>query len=754
MDYFKNKIQEGFLSFSAKISLCEKRRAVLLTIKRADKAGFCFGVNRAIDMTVKAASLGNTASLGPLIHNQQVVDYLASKGIGQVNSIEELRKGQQLVIRSHGVPPEVYTEAENKDIKIIDATCPYVQKAQRLAKKSSQESFVIVVGDKTHPEVIGILGWAGENAQAIESLEEAKALPYYPSIAVLAQTTQRKSNFNLIVDELRKHTDNLIVHNTICSATEERQVSAGKLAESVGLMIVVGGKSSSNTRKLKAICSEKTTTYLIETADELQNDWFKNVKSAGLTAGASTPDWIIEEVYRKMSEIMEKTNAVLTGEDSNQTQDSNPVEGSTQAQDSNPVEEGSVEVENSAEVEDSAEIEDSVQIDNSVTHNSEDGTMDNFATELPTIYGGAIVKGTVVKITDEEVFVDIGWKSEGIIPIDELASTRVLDINDIVKVGDQLKAMVIKTENKEGHTVLSRKRVVEFEARERLAELAETKEEVQAKVTEIVKGGVIVDLGMRGFVPASQLELSYVEDLNVYLGKTLRLRVIEYDQSKKKLILSQKDILLEEQKAKKEKLLQELNEGDVVKGIVRRLTNFGAFVDLGGIDGLLHVSDMAFSRIKHPSEIVQIDDEVEVQILAVDRERERVSLGLKQLKEDPWSKVAEKYPVGDVIKGEVVRIAPFGAFVNLEDGVDALVHISQLDLKRVAKVEDVVQVGQIITAKVIESKPEDKRISLSMKELLLDSERANAKNALDNQPEIPEVVIGDAIGDVLQNNEE
>jgi len=725
-----------------------------LTIKRADKAGFCFGVNRAIDMTVKAASLGNTASLGPLIHNQQVVDYLASKGIGQVNSIEELRKGQQLVIRSHGVPPEVYTEAENKDIKIIDATCPYVQKAQRLAKKSSQESFVIVVGDKTHPEVIGILGWAGENAQAIESLEEAKALPYYPSIAVLAQTTQRKSNFNLIVDELRKHTDNLIVHNTICSATEERQVSAGKLAESVGLMIVVGGKSSSNTRKLKAICSEKTTTYLIETADELQNDWFKNVKSAGLTAGASTPDWIIEEVYRKMSEIMEKTNAVLTGEDSNQTQDSNPVEGSTQAQDSNPVEEGSVEVENSAEVEDSAEIEDSVQIDNSVTHNSEDGTMDNFATELPTIYGGAIVKGTVVKITDEEVFVDIGWKSEGIIPIDELASTRVLDINDIVKVGDQLKAMVIKTENKEGHTVLSRKRVVEFEARERLAELAETKEEVQAKVTEIVKGGVIVDLGMRGFVPASQLELSYVEDLNVYLGKTLRLRVIEYDQSKKKLILSQKDILLEEQKAKKEKLLQELNEGDVVKGIVRRLTNFGAFVDLGGIDGLLHVSDMAFSRIKHPSEIVQIDDEVEVQILAVDRERERVSLGLKQLKEDPWSKVAEKYPVGDVIKGEVVRIAPFGAFVNLEDGVDALVHISQLDLKRVAKVEDVVQVGQIITAKVIESKPEDKRISLSMKELLLDSERANAKNALDNQPEIPEVVIGDAIGDVLQNNEE
>jgi len=712
-----------------------------LTIKRADKAGFCFGVNRAIDMTIKAASSGKTASLGPLIHNQQVVDYLAAKGIEQVNSIEELKKGQQLVIRSHGVPPGVYKEAESKGIQIIDATCPYVQKAQRLAKKSSEDNFVIVVGDRTHPEVIGILGWAGENSQAIESLEEAKALPYYPSIAVLAQTTQRKSNFFAIVDELRKHTDNLVVHNTICNATEERQASAAKLAESVDLMIVVGGKSSSNTRKLKTICSEKTTTYLIETADELQEAWFSNVKSAGLTAGASTPDWTIEEVYRKMAEIMEKTNAVLTEEDSAQVQNLNPAEGSTQAQDSG-LEENSVEV------------VDSAQIDNSVANNNDEGTMASFANELPTIYSGAIVKGTVVKITDEEVFVDIGWKSEGVIPLAELSSTKVLDINDIVQVGDPITAMVIKPENNEGHTVLSRKRYAEIEAKERLARLAQTKEEVQAKVTEAVKGGVVVDLGIRGFVPASQLELGYVADLSQYVGKTLRLRVIEYNPAKKKLVLSQKVILQEEQEARKQKLLQNLKEGDVLKGTVRRLTDFGAFVDLGGIDGLLHVSDMAYSKVKHPSEMVNVNDEVEVQVLAVDRERERISLGLKQLRENPWAKVAEKYPVGAVIQGKIVRIAPFGAFVNLEDGVDALVHISQLALKRVAKVEDVVQVGQTITAKVIECKPEDKRISLSIKELLLDSEKADTQKALENQPEIPEVVIGDVVGSVLQNNEE
>jgi ribosomal protein S1/(E)-4-hydroxy-3-methyl-but-2-enyl pyrophosphate reductase len=708
-----------------------------LAIRRAEKAGFCFGVKRAIEMAEKAAAKGNTASLGPLIHNQQVVDYLQKKGIIELQSVGELQAGQQLVIRSHGVPPDIYAEAHRKGIKVIDATCPYVQKAQRLAAKASQASLVIVVGDKSHPEVIGILGWAGDNARAIETIEEARDLPDYPSIAVLAQTTQPQSIFLKITEELKKHTPNLIIHNTICNATEERQASACKLAETVDVMVVAGGRSSSNTRKLGAICSEKTKTYLIETADEINEIWFKDARTAGLTAGASTPDWIIEEVYTKMTEIMAKINGA--SEDEKNSPAIEQIEDS--ANESKQAAEETVDEPNQAAQETASQ-----KID-------DDNMMDSFDNELPQIYGGAIVKGKVVKITDEEVFVDISWKSEGIIPLEEVSATKVLDIHDVLKVGDAITAMVTKVENKEGYTVLSRRRVVETEAKERLGQLAENKEEVQAKVTEAVKGGLLVDLGMRGFVPASQIETGFVEDLSKYVGKTLRLRVIEFDPAKKKLVLSQKAILVEEQANKKAKLLETLQEGDVVKGIVRRITSFGAFVDLGGVDGLLHVSDMAYGRVANPAEIVKVDDEVEVQILGVDKAKGRISLGLKQLKANPWSVVAEKFPVGAVIQGKVVRITTFGAFVQIDDGVDALIHISQLADRRVMKVEDVVKVGQVVRAKVIECKPEEKRISLSIKEALADEQKENDREALAGQQEVPEVTIGEVLADAKEDTE-
>jgi len=684
-----------------------------LRIIRAEKAGFCFGVKRAIDMAEKAIANDSAASLGPLIHNQQVVDYLKGKGIEVTDSLDQLKTGQQLIIRSHGVPPRIYSEAEKKGIKIVDATCPYVQKAQGLAAKSSRETHVIVIGDKNHPEVIGLLGWAGDNSQAIETIDEARSLPFYPSIAVLAQTTLPMNTFTDITEELRLHTNNLLVHNTICRATEERQASAHKLSEKVDVMIVVGGRTSSNTRKLRDICCQKTKTYLIETVDELQEIWFRNATSVGLTAGASTPDWIIEEVYTKMSDIIEKTNEAL---------------------------------------EDDPTVEKLVET--SAEGNNDENMMSNFDSEFPKIYGGAIVKGTVVKISGDEVFVDISWKSEGVIPIEELSSTKVTDINDIVKVGDTVTVMVTRVENNEGYTMLSRRRASEIEAREKLAELAQTKEEVQAKVTEVIKGGLLVDLGMRGFVPASQVDVGYVDDLSKYVGQTLRLRIIEFDASKRKLVLSQKAILAEEQKEKREKLFETLKEGDVVKGTVRRLATFGAFVDIGGIDGLLHVSDMAFSRINHPSEVVNVDDEVDVQVLNIDREKAKISLGLKQMRNNPWSNINEKYPEGSIVKGKVVRIAPFGAFVQLEDGVDALVHISQLANQRVNRVEDIVKVGDEVSAKVIECKPEEKRISLSIKETLVDSQKAEEQEALESQQEVSEVTIGDVVGDINQSDNE
>lgn len=307
--------------------------------------------------------------------------------------------------------------------------------------------------------------------------------------------------------------------------------------------------------------------------------------------------------------------------------------------------------------------------------------MENWADHMTKLHRGAVVTGTVVKLTHDEVYVDLGWKSEGIISLQELSVAPVSNPSEVVSVGDEIRVVVLKVENQEGNPVLSKRRAAEEEASERLEQLAESKEELQAKVTEVVKGGLLVDVGMRGFVPASQIQLGYVEDLKQFLGQTLRLRVIEFDPAKHKVVLSQKVILAEEQVSKRAELFETLQEGDTVTGVVRRLADFGAFVDIGGVDGLLHVSEMAYSRVKHPSEIVNVGDEVEVQVLKLDKEHSKVSLGLKQLKPSPWDAVAQKYALGSLVTGKVVRLAPFGAFVQLEDGVDALVHISQLSEK-------------------------------------------------------------------------
>jgi 4-hydroxy-3-methylbut-2-enyl diphosphate reductase len=637
-------------------------------------------------MAERTAKTSNTASLGPLIHNQQVVERMEKQGVRVVGAVKETQQGDTLIIRSHGVPPEVYSEAKDNEIHVVDATCPFVQKAQRLAAEASQNSEVIVVGDSLHPEVQGILGWAGANARAIEKLEEAREIPFYEKISVLAQTTQPAANFQLIVEELRKHTNELTVHNTICNATEERQTVARELAGKVEVMIVVGGRNSANTRKLAGICSELTKTHLIETADELEEEWFNGVKTAGLTAGASTPDWIIEEVYKTMSDMGQKDFEA-----------------------------------------------------------DEMMTMESWEASMQKLHRGAVVKGTVVKVTHDEVYVDLGWKSEGVISLRELSVTPVSQPSEVVSVGQEINVVVLRVENEEGHPVLSKRRADEESAVERLEKLAESKEEIQAKVADVVKGGLIVDIGMRGFVPASQIQPGYVEDLNQFVGQTLRLRVIEFDPSKHKVVLSQKAILQEEQASKRVQLFETLQEGDVVTGIVRRLAQFGAFVDIGGVDGLLHVSDMAYNRISHPSEIVNVGDEVEVQVLRLDREQGKVSLGLKQLKPSPWDTVSEKYPLGSAVTGKVVRIAPFGAFVQLEEGVDALIHISQLSEKRVTKVEEVVKVGDMVQAKVIESKPEEKRMSLSIREATAEAQAMQDADLLASQPETAPVTIGDIL---------
>lgn len=729
-----------------------------MQVIRAAKAGFCFGVQRAIEIAESTAMTSVTASLGPLIHNQQVVESLAEQGIKVIDSVEEAESGQTVIIRSHGVEPAVYAQLAAIGVDVADATCPFVQKAQRLAAESAQEGQVVVVGDRQHPEVRGILGWAGKQAIPVGNIAEARNLPFYSVLAVLAQTTQNEDDFLEIVAELRKHTAQLTVHNTICNATHERQNAARDLAGKVEVMIVAGGRDSANSRKLGTICAEKTRTYLIETAAELQTDWFAGVSAAGLTAGASTPDWIIEEVYNKMTEIndeaitMEENKAVeenvTAAENTVVAEITAPVEN-TAPTEFEPTTEKPAEAEEKAVAETEAGQEEKAVAETGAGEEMVD--MSSWDKDFQKIYRGAVVAGQVVKMTEEQVFVDIGWKSEGIIELKELSLAPAADPSEIVTVGEQIYAVILQVTNEEGYTVLSKRRVGETDAIERLAELAESKEEVSAVVTEVVKGGLLVDLGMRGFVPASQVQVGYVEDLNAFLGQTLRLRVLEFNPAKRKVVLSQKVILNEEQQQKRAQLLESLKEGDVVKGIARRITNFGVFVDLGGLDGLLHISDMSYSRIGHPTELVNIGDALEVLVLKVDQESGRISLGLKQLKPSPWSQVAEKYPVGSLVSGKVARLATFGAFVQLEDGIDALVHISQLANRRVAKVEDVVKVGDIVKAKVIECRPEDKRISLSIRQAQEEAEAAADAEAIAQQSPIPEMTIEDSIEDTLKS---
>jgi small subunit ribosomal protein S1 len=666
-----------------------------MEILLAEVSGFCYGVKRAVDIagnTVRSCSKP-VFSLGPLIHNPQVVEQMRQSGIRDVDNINELKEGA-LIIRSHGVTPAVLNQARAQGLKIVDATCPFVGRAQAIASDMSEQGYqVVIVGDKNHPEVHGILGWAGNRAEIVADAKEASQIKVLGNVAVVAQTTQREENFNAVVETLERAGVMVKAYKTICNATAERQTAACELARQVDVMIVVGGAESANTRKLAEICrSCGTTTYHIEEAGELDPSWFRGVRAAGLTAGASTPDWIIEEVMSRMSEFEE-------------------------------------------------------------LNNSEEG-MQN-AVEVKTVRNGEIVTGTVVQIDQDEVVVDVGAKSEGVIPIRELSCCEVTSIQDIVKVGDQIEVYVLKAEDNEGRLILSKEKADAERAWTDLEEALETGQAVEGTVREVVKGGLLVDLGVRAFLPASLVDRGYVEDLSKYLGQDINVRVIEINRAKKKVILSRKAILEEEFTRLRQELMNTLEEGQAVKGVVRRLTQFGAFIDIGGVDGLLHISEMAWHRINHPSEVVNIGDEIEVKVLRVDRESEKISLGLKQLLPNPWDTVEQKYPVNSIVTAKVVRLAPFGAFVQLEPGVEGLVHISHLADRHVAKPDEVVTEGEEVNVKVLSVDPAEKRIRLSIREVTGEKqareykeykEHNHQKKTEDNSDV---VTIGDMVGDLF-----
>lgn len=635
----------------------------------ADKAGMCFGVKRALTLALEQAKTGEkTWILNELVHNRQVTEKLAEAGIPS-GGLEEIPEGVTVILPSHGVSKEDCRLLEERGCRLVDATCPLVKAAREQALAVCGKGYhLLIFGNAEHDEIRGYLGWLPEDVTVTADPEaDPAALKLRKPLALMAQTTENILKFEALEKRLEEAGYEPLVLDTICSATRERREAAEALAAKVDAVLVIGGKNSSNTNKLADYCRRiQPKTYLVETKEDVALNTLKGIKLLGITAGASTPEWIIEEVVKMTEEFKEQA----LEQEAQNTQ----TEQETEA--------------NFSEME------------------AEMGCRE--------FHPGDVVKGTVVKVSSDEVLVDIGYKSEGIIPAFELAFTKV-DPQTVAKVGDEITAEVVK-EDREGNIILSRKAALFDEKIQALEEAFEKGESVTATVIDVVKGGLLVDVGMRGFVPASHVERGFVKDLNEYLKKTLDFKILELNRNGKKVILSRKALLEEEYKKAKEAFWNTIEEGETRKGIVKRLTDFGAFIDIGGCDGLLHVSEMGWGKVAKPGDVVSIGDEIEVYVLKADREKEKVSLSLKKLIPNPWDLAPEKYQVGQIYTGKVMRSAPFGAFIQLEPGLEGLAHISQLAKFRVNKVEEVLAEGMEVPVKILDIDMEKKRISLSVKE--------------------------------------
>lgn len=643
----------------------------------ASTAGFCFGVKRAVNTVYEQINHGmegenpRVYTYGPIIHNEEVVTDLEQKGVKvlsekDINAIVckredaiTISKGDKIVLRSHGVGAHVYEELERAGFDIIDATCPFVKKIHRIVKEESEKgNLVVIVGDANHPEVISIKEWCSKPPVIIADVEDAEAktqeLP--KDFVLVSQTTFNSIKFKDIVEFFRIREYNVNVYNTICNATEERQREARELAADVDTMIVIGGKSSSNTQKLYEICcKECANTYYIQTLVDLDLTVIESASRVGITAGASTPNYIIKEVHDSMSEL---------------------------------------------------------SFEELLNQSEENGVK---------IRVGSVVEGKIIDVKPDEIVVDIQYKADGIITRSEYSSTPNLDLTTVVKVGDPIKVKVIKTNDGDGQVVLSYKRVAADENYDKLEESFNNGDVLTGKVVQVVEGGLSVVVNeCKVFIPASLVSDVYEKDLSKYQDQEVEFVLTEFNPKKRRVIGNRKQLLVAKKAELAKKLFDSIQVGDVVEGTVKNVTNFGAFIDLGGADGLLHISEMSWGRINDPGSVVKVGDTVKTFIKDINGEK--IALSMKFEDANPWVKAAENYAVGNIVTGKVVRFAAFGAFVELEPGVDGLLHVSQISNERVEKPEDVLKVGQEVTVKVVDFKADDKKISLSMRALLAPAE--------------------------------
>lgn len=646
---------------------------IKIEIILADNAGFCGGVKRAVILANKNAGKG-VYSLGELVHNKKVVEDLEKSGVTIINDHKNI-KNSKVIVRSHGEHKSIIDELVNNKNTIVDCVCPKVKLIYSIVEEKEREGYnILIYGNPSHPEVIGINSRVKDKAYIISSEDDLENLPKGKSI-IVSQTTNIEENYkkiiNLIKDILK---DELLVYNSICSATKNRQQSARELSKQVDAMIVLGGKNSSNTKKLAEVAKEHCkNVYLLESINDLEYNNLKKFNKIGITAGASTPSSVIKEAVSSMENF-----------DNNEMMEA---------------------IENS----------------------------------FKRIRRGEVVEGEVLFVNENEVMVNIGYRSDGIISKEELSKNPEVKPEDLFKPGDKIQVYIMKVDDGDGNVVLSAKRVENIKVWDEVEEKFNNNEQVTVKVKSVVKGGLTADLdGINAFIPASHVSVRFQRDLSKYVSEELLCDIIDFDKSKRKVVLSRKNVEEKELEEKRREVYSSLHEGDIIEGTVQRLTNFGAFIDLGGVDGLIHISELSWNRVKHPSDVVSPGETVKVKVLSVDEEKNRIALGLKQTTKKPWDSFIEEVKVGDVVEGKVVNLLDFGAFIRLKSGVDGLLHVSQIDKAHIEKPSDKLAMGEEVTVKVTDIDEENKKISLSIKALMEDDEPEVAEESTEKVEEVKE----------------
>lgn len=644
----------------------------IMRIEVSKYNGFCAGVKVAVNKAFNALEEEKKLySYGEIIHNKDVIDKLKEMGLTVVDEVPE-KSDAKLLIRAHGVGKYVYDKINENNVEVIDATCVKVKKIHKIVEEFKNNDYnIIIAGDKNHPEVLGIIGWCID-AEVIDSVDAFKSLDIDASkkYLLVSQTTFNSKTFDEITDYIeKKHLTNVVAENTICDATRKRQDSCLELASRCDVMLIVGSKTSSNTKKLyelsKKVCDN---TFLIENYKEIPYKYIDKKTIVGVSAGASAPDWIIEEVIKMLENLNNDMN-----------------EKNEQAEQAGTMHE----------------------------------LLENYG-GVSYIRTGERIKGTVIYVTPEAVSVNINYKSDGIITRDEFSMGEVQDLTKLVKEGDEIEAQVVKISDQDGNVVLTRKPLEEHKVWEELEAMKNDGTVVETIIVEASQFGIYGKVkGIKGFIPRNQISINRNADPSEYVGKNLKVQVLETKNNKgrRQLVLTSRAIEKQEKEAKDNEVWETIKEGEIYEGTVKNIQDYGAFVEINGIDGLLHINEIAWTRIKHPSEVLKTGDKISVKVKSIDKENKKLSLSYKATIKSPWALFLDKHQKGDVVTGVVTRIVDFGAFVMVDD-IECLLHIKDLDWARTEKVTDILHEGQEVTAKILNITRKDRKVSLGMKQLV------------------------------------